>query len=105
MQLWNMEKVVALQHLWLTLTDLPESQLSEFLRQVVEATEAFGQALKKRWASSDKRKKQEETPRLSMLRQHYSQTTLCSDLEVSPPRLLSLTHSAIVWHYSSRTAC
>lgn len=67
------ETVVAQRHLWLTLTELPETQRSEFLHQAVEPSGLFGQALDRIQTRCDQRKKQEEALRMSMPRRSYSQ--------------------------------
>lgn len=67
------EAVSAQCHLWLTLTELPETQRSEFLHQAVKPTGLFGQAMDKIQARCDQRKKQEEALRMSMPRRLYTQ--------------------------------
>ncbi|KAF7661631.1 hypothetical protein LDENG_00256150 [Lucifuga dentata] len=73
------ETVVAQRHLWLTLTELPEGQRSEFLNQSVEPFGLFGHALGKIQTRCDLRKKQEEALHFSLPRRRYSQPKYSSD--------------------------
>ena len=88
------DTVVAQRHLWLTLTELPEAQRSEFLHQAVEPSGLFGQALDKIQARCDLRKKQEEALRMSMPRRAYAQPKPSSDQRRARPHSQSLSRRA-----------
>lgn len=53
------ETLVVQHHLWLTLTELPEVQLAEFLHQPTEPSGLCGQALDKIKTRCNQKKKQE----------------------------------------------
>lgn len=77
------ETVVAQRHLWLTLTELPDGQRSEFLYQPVEPFGLFGHALEKIQTRCDLRKKQEEALCFSLPRRYYPQPKSSSDISRS----------------------